>query len=72
MYVINFFSGIMNPNEEKIIEDINTPHNKYFVPLVWATTLVTRGRKEGKIRDDFAVKTLIDVSECQKKNAPKV
>ena len=51
----------MLPNEQKVIEDIKTPHNKYFVPLVWVTSLVTRARKEQKIKDDFAVKTLTDV-----------
>ena len=52
----------MLPNEQEIIEDVKTPYNKYFVPLVWSTSLVTRARKEGRIKDDFAVKTLIDVS----------
>ena len=51
----------MNPNEEKIMEEMKTPHNKYFVPLVWTTSLVTRARKEGRIKDDFGVKTLVDV-----------
>ena len=54
--------GFLLPNESKIIEEIQTPHPKYFVPLVWTTSLVTRARKEGRIKDDFAVKTLIDVS----------
>ena len=58
----HLFSGFMQSNELKVIEDIQTSHNKYFVPLVWATSLVTRARKEGRIKDDFAVKTLIDVS----------
>ncbi len=48
--------------EQKIMEDVKTPHNKYFIPLAWATSLIKRARKEGKIKDDFAVKTLIDVS----------
>lgn len=30
------------------------------MPIVWAASIVTRARKEGRIRDDFAVKTLID------------
>ena len=51
----------MNPNEEKIMEEMKTPHNMYFVPLVWTTSLVTRARKEGRIKDDFGVKTLVDV-----------
>ena len=53
-------SGIMLPNEQVILEDIKTPHSKYFIPLVWATSLISRARKEGRIKDDFAVKTLID------------
>lgn len=30
------------------------------VPIIWAASIITRARKEGRIRDDFAVKTLID------------
>lgn len=51
----------MNEGEQQIIEKIPTSYNKYWVPLVWSTSLVTRARKENKIKDDFAVKTLIDV-----------
>jgi bestrophin-3 len=29
------------------------------MPLVWAGSIVTRARKEGRIKDDFAVKALI-------------
>ena len=53
----------MQDNElEVIANDINTSHNKYFVPLVWATHLVTQARTQGHIKDDFALKTLIDVN----------
>ncbi len=55
----------MNRNEEEVLDNMKTPHNKYFVPLVWTTSLITRARKEGRIRDDFAVKTLIDVSKTR-------
>jgi len=48
-------------NEEKILENLKTPYNKFFVPLIWASELVMRARTEGRIKDDFAVKTLIDV-----------
>lgn len=37
-----------------------TDHPLYYVPLVWAGTLVSRARREGRIRDDFAVKTIMD------------
>lgn len=30
------------------------------MPIIWAASIITRARKEGRIRDDFAVKTLID------------
>lgn len=30
------------------------------MPLVWAGGIVTRARKENRIKDDFALKTLID------------
>ncbi|XP_074648496.1 bestrophin-2-like isoform X2 [Tubulanus polymorphus] len=53
-------SGLLLPGELKIIQEIKTPHSKYFVPIVWATSLITRARKEGRIKDDFAVKTLVD------------
>ncbi|XP_014666977.1 PREDICTED: uncharacterized protein LOC106808670 [Priapulus caudatus] len=37
-----------------------TSFNIYFVPLVWCTALITRARKEGRIHDDYALKTLMD------------
>ncbi|XP_071517341.1 bestrophin-1-like isoform X2 [Panulirus ornatus] len=55
-------TGLMTANEKKIFENLmeKTPHSLYYLPLVWAGTLVTRARKEGRIRDDFAVKTIVD------------
>ncbi|XP_046390991.1 uncharacterized protein LOC124159303 isoform X2 [Ischnura elegans] len=55
-------AGFMQPTEKKIFEDLDskTPHPKYWMPLVWAGSIVTRARKEGRIRDDFSMKTLID------------
>ena len=52
----------MTDTEKKIFELMNkkTPHLKYWMPLVWAGSIVTKARKEGRIRDDFAVKTLVD------------
>jgi len=54
-------AGIMLPNEQKIIEQIKTGYNKFFIPLVWAASLVNRARKEKLIKDDFAVKSMIDM-----------
>lgn len=52
----------MTANEQKIFDDLNakTSHPKYWMPLVWAGSIIARARKEGRIRDDFAVKTILD------------
>jgi len=53
----------MLENEKEVLENMadREKTNLYFVPLVWASSLVNRARKEGRIKDDFSVKTLIDV-----------
>uniref|UniRef100_A0A1I8NFW5 Bestrophin homolog n=1 Tax=Musca domestica TaxID=7370 RepID=A0A1I8NFW5_MUSDO len=56
-------AGLLNENEKNIIESMNKSfprHSKHWLPIVWAASIVTRARKEGRIRDDFAVKTIID------------
>ncbi|KAL5238667.1 hypothetical protein ACI65C_006077 [Semiaphis heraclei] len=56
-------AGLLLENEKTIVLDLNDKfprHSKHWLPVVWATSIVTRARKEGRIRDDFAVKTIID------------
>ncbi|MCL4121292.1 UNVERIFIED_CONTAM: hypothetical protein GTU68_049805 [Idotea baltica] len=55
-------AGLMESNEKMILEsmEMKTPHSLYWMPLVWAGAIVTRAREEKKIKDDFAVKTIID------------
>lgn len=56
-------AGLLNENEHKIMHDLNQKfprHSKHWLPIVWAASIVTRARKEGRCRDDFAVKTIID------------
>ncbi|XP_073817466.1 bestrophin 1 isoform X4 [Musca autumnalis] len=56
-------AGLLIENEKNIIESMNKGfprHSKHWLPIVWAASIVTRARKEGRIRDDFAVKTIID------------
>lgn len=55
-------AGLLHENELTVIEDLERKfpgYSKSFLPIVWAASIVTRARKEGRIRDDFAVKTLI-------------
>jgi len=42
---------------------MKSSENKYFVPFVWATTIVERARKEGKIKEEIAVQQVLDVSD---------
>lgn len=38
----------------------NITINEIHFLKVWAGSIIARARKEGRIRDDFAVKTLLD------------
>ncbi|KAJ8679282.1 hypothetical protein QAD02_015069 [Eretmocerus hayati] len=56
-------AGLLLENELGIFQSLNSKFpkpSKHWLPIVWASSIVTRARKEGRIRDDFAVKTLID------------
>lgn len=54
-------SGLMLENERKIFElmDGKTPMSKYWMPLVWATNIINRARKESLITSDHIVQTLL-------------
>lgn len=55
-------AGLILENELKIIESLETKYpglSKNFLPIVWAASIVTNARAQGRIYDDFAVKTLI-------------
>ncbi|KAA0192966.1 hypothetical protein HAZT_HAZT009840 [Hyalella azteca] len=55
-------SGLLTEQELMIFEILNakTANPKYWLPLVWAGAIVTKARKQGRIRDDFAQKTIMD------------
>ncbi|XP_014470198.1 PREDICTED: bestrophin-4-like isoform X2 [Dinoponera quadriceps] len=56
-------SGLLLENERSIFQSLNAKFpkpSKHWLPIVWASSIVTRARKEGRIRDDFAMKTIID------------
>jgi len=52
----------MTRNEQDIFENVKTSANKYYIPLVWATTLITRARKEDRITSDHGKVLLVQVS----------
>lgn len=56
-------AGLMHQSEKDVITDLNKKfpnHSKHWLPIIWASSILTRARKEGRIRDDFAVKTMLD------------
>ena len=53
----------MLPNEQKALEDIPTPYNKYAIPLVWATSIVKKAREEDRIKHDLGACQINGVSD---------
>jgi hypothetical protein len=56
-------AGLIDENEYAILHNIseNHPGNpSYVVPLVWATTIVTKSQKIKRITSEYATKTIID------------
>uniref|UniRef100_U5ETV9 Putative conserved plasma membrane protein n=1 Tax=Corethrella appendiculata TaxID=1370023 RepID=U5ETV9_9DIPT len=54
-------AGLMLESERKIFEimDNKTPMSKYWMPLVWATNIINRARKDDRITSDHVVQTLL-------------
>ncbi|XP_070575159.1 bestrophin-4-like [Ptychodera flava] len=53
-------AGIFTYEERQMMEETPCPHSKFWVPCAWACNLVAETRKEGRIRDDIAMKSIID------------
>lgn len=56
-------AGLLHENELFIVEDLERKYpgySKNFLPIVWASSIATRARKEGRIRDDLSLTTIID------------
>lgn len=55
-------AGFLLSDEQVVFESMNakTSHPNYWMPLVWAATIVTQAKKEGRIVDDHSITTLID------------
>lgn len=63
-------AGIMLESEKKIFEimDSKSPMSKYWMPLVWATNIINRARKEDIIKSDHIVQTLlVELSDMRRR-----
>lgn len=60
----------MMESEKKIVEmmDERSPMSKYWMPLVWATNIINRARKDSLISSDHIVQTLlVELSEIRRR-----
>ena len=66
-----FFTGIMMDSEKKIFDLMDAENkvmSKYWLPLVWATNIITRARKESLISSDHLVQTiLMELSDIRRR-----
>ncbi|XP_076975712.1 bestrophin-2a [Tamandua tetradactyla] len=53
-------AGFMTREERKKFENLNSSYNKYWVPCVWFCNLAAHARREGRIRDNSALKLLLE------------
>ncbi|XP_075392873.1 bestrophin-2a [Tenrec ecaudatus] len=53
-------AGFMTREERKKFENLNSPYNKFWVPCVWFSNLAAQARREGRIRDNSALKLLLE------------
>lgn len=58
----NLCAGFMTTHELKLFESLHSDFNKYWMPLTWFSNLASRAREEGRVRDDIALRLLMDVS----------
>lgn len=55
-------AGFMTTDELNLFESLHSDFNKYWMPLTWFSNLAARAREEGRVRDDIALRLLMDVS----------
>ncbi|XP_029289224.1 bestrophin-2 [Cottoperca gobio] len=55
-------AGLMTSEELKHLEDLRSPHNKFWVPCMWFVSLALRARTEGRINNDVALTAILTVA----------
>ncbi|XP_041652652.1 bestrophin-1 isoform X1 [Cheilinus undulatus] len=54
-------AGLMTSEELRSLEDLPSPHNKFWVPCMWFVSLALRARTEGRINNDVALTAILTV-----------
>ncbi|XP_066542453.1 bestrophin-4 [Hoplias malabaricus] len=53
-------AGFMTEEELKTLDHLYSDFNKYWMPLTWFANLASNARKEGRVKDDIALRLLMD------------
>ncbi|KAL4608246.1 bestrophin-4 [Arapaima gigas] len=53
-------AGFMTQEEQRKLDSLHSDFNKYWMPLAWFANLAAQARKEGRVRDDIALRLLMD------------
>lgn len=53
--------GLMTAEELRQLEELPSPHNKFWVPCMWFVSLAMRARSEGRINNDVAMTAILNV-----------
>ncbi|CAM4592516.1 unnamed protein product [Leuciscus chuanchicus] len=53
-------AGFMTSEELKKLNHLYSDFNKYWMPLAWFANLASNARKEGRVKDDIALRLLMD------------
>lgn len=67
-------AGLINEDELRVLKELDDKfpgYGKYWLPICWSASLTSKARDDGRIRDDFALKTIVTElnkfrSSCQK------
>ncbi|KAM9754377.1 bestrophin-4 isoform 2-T3 [Menidia menidia] len=52
-------AGLMTSEEMRHLEELPSPHNKFWVPCMWFVSLALRARTEGRINNDVALTAIL-------------
>lgn len=55
-------AGFLTREERRRLEGLRSPYNKFWVPCAWFGALAGQARREGRVRDDCALKLLMEVT----------
>ncbi|XP_030219932.1 bestrophin-2 [Gadus morhua] len=53
-------AGFMTAKDVEKLESLNSDFNKYWMPLTWFSNLAAEAREEGRVRNDVALKLLME------------